>query len=209
MTTTGTDTAKCGKSFNRKVKGGAVKSYRCTKPKGHDTGENKTPHGLVQNRKEVNIPAGILTGGFETVPDTEYVALVQRERSAEQQIVDGHVQEAYAAWVEAGKPTKPQDSPRKRYLVPAEHVEGIRTMLHRAGDFHGKRVQVAPAVRHESGNMSVQFRVTDRTGKPSDIRNQDSGGIPEATLADLRKTAQEMGLSEEQVAQLVGKGSSE
>jgi hypothetical protein len=157
---------KCGAAFKRKVKGGKEAEYHCEKPKGHEGA-----HGKVASAKPVNVPLTALDS-FEAVPDTEYIPLVTHKRSDEQKRVDEHVRAAYEAWVGAGKPEKSADSPRKRYIVPVEHEDGVRTMLRRAGAHHNLRVQIAPAVRHESGGVSIQFRVTDkRQGeKPSEIR---------------------------------------
>lgn len=175
MTSTATETATCNKQFTRNVKGGAVKTFKCEKPKGHDTGEKKSAHGLVRARREVSVKAAALAS-FEAVPNTEFVPLVGRERSDEQKIVDGHVKQAHTEWTEAGKPEKVQDSPRSRYLVPAEDEEGVRTLIRRAADYLGYRVQIAPAVPHESGNVSIQFRVSDKkeAEKPSEKREAAS-----------------------------------
>lgn len=166
MTATATEVRKCGKPYDRKVKGGASKTYKCDKPTGHEG-----PHGRVMARKEIAIPLTILDS-YETVPDTEYVPLAGRDRDAQQVKVDAHVRQLHQDWIDAGKPVKATEGPRGRYLIPADQVDGVRILLRRAGDFTGLRVQVAPAVKHISGNMSVQFRVTDRKkdAKPSEIR---------------------------------------
>ena len=166
MTATATEVRKCAKPYDRKVKGGVTKTYKCDKPTGHEG-----PHGRVMARKEISIPL-VHLDSYETVPNTEFVPLAGRERDTQQVKVDAHVRQLHQDWTDAGKPSKPTEGPRGRYLVPADQVDGIRTLLRRAGDFTGYRVQVAPAVRHTSGNMSIQFRVTDRKrdARPSEIR---------------------------------------
>ena len=154
-------TKTCGKHYPRKVKGNTTKMFVCQKPPGHDEGENASPHGRVNAARVTEVPLTALAS-HEVVPETEYIPLVSHKRSDAQKKVDSHVQAAHRAWVEAGKPALAKDSPRMRYLVPAEHVEGIRVMIRRAGTHLNLRTQIAAPVQHESGNVSVQYRVTDR-----------------------------------------------
>lgn len=167
-TTTQVQVEECKRPYARKVKGGGTKTYKCNKPKGHEG-----PHGRTTNVAPL-VVAPATVDSFEFVPGTDAVALVTRERSPEQVRVDEHVRRAYDAWVAAGKPRAAKDSPQVRYFVTAAEVEDMRKMIRRGAEFHSKRAQIGPPVKHQDGRFAIHYRVTDRAEKPSEVRSQDA-----------------------------------
>ena len=122
--------------------------------------------------------ADLLALPMEDVPDDDMdVQVKEAVRDEAQKIIDGDVQAAYDAWVEAGKPESFNNSPRKRRMVAPENVDTVRHMLKRAGSFLDKRVRIAPTRTHVSGNSMIYFVVTDRLARKSadNGKTADSG----------------------------------
>lgn len=107
----------------------------------------------------------------EDVSDDELVPFRSRERTPEQQIVDADVVQLHNTWVERGRPSL-SGSPAKRYIVPPEHVAGVRKMLQRADRFVDVHVKIAPTVDHISGGKIVQFTARDRTARDRTAKPQ-------------------------------------
>lgn len=192
--TPNTEVKTCGATYKRKVKGGAEKEFTCGKPAGHTPAD---AHGQVTAKKPaVTLSAGVLDS-FEVVPDTEFVALVTRERSADQVKVDGHVKKNHTDWIEAGRPEDWGESPRARYLLPVEEVDGVKELIRNAAKFHNVKAQINQPVKHVSGNMSLQFRVIDLPG------SEKTDTPTESEIGWLRRFAEDFELSEEDVDKFV------
>lgn len=152
---------KCAGTYERKVKGGTVKTYPCAKSAGH---EGK--HGPV--RKPVTaaatVPMAVLET-FEAVPGDEIIPIRETDtvRSPEQVKVDGHVKSAHESWVIAGKPKSFNDSPRQRYrLRNRDEVQTVTRMLRKAERLHGNvHVRIAPVSQHRDGSLMLVWVATD------------------------------------------------
>lgn len=145
--------------------------------------EGKVDKEVKAKAKAKPVPASFLQA--EALPDGERPKYISgraaAERSPEQIRVDGHVKESHTAWIAGGKTEVLDGMPWKRYVVPAEHVEGIKEMIRAAARFHNVSVRVPTPSRHTSGHMSVAFCATDtRKRAPKDKdKSEDKPAVTE------------------------------
>lgn len=145
----------------------------CVKPVGHT--QEGTPAfeqygkghaSRLQTRKEYKpIPKNALNSlkPVDPTEEVEYgaVGAAASERDEVQQMIDGHVKDAYQEWVAAGKPEKFNDSPRKRYTFSPELEESFRAGLRSAGRLHSVSVRIAPAKRLDNGKVALYWTAQD------------------------------------------------
>jgi len=129
----------CGQEFT--VASG--KTVTCVR-EAHD---DKIKHSSRKTNKPSVLPT-VALATLEDVPETDVVTVTETTRDEHQTLVDAQVMDAHTKWVAAGKPKEFNKSPRKRYYLAPDEVDGARAMLRRAETLHGVRVRIAPAKHH-------------------------------------------------------------
>lgn len=125
----------------------------------------------------------------EDVPDDAPPVQVKEVVRGEFQAgIDTAVKQAHEQWVGKGRPGEFNASPRKRRVVPPEHVEALRDALRSAGRLHNVRVRISPAQATDNGMSAVYFVVTDRAERKSaattEAAPEESAGDKAAQAAD-------------------------
>ena len=130
-----------------------------------------------QYERKVLAPVPVEALRFEPVPaDAPPIQVRDSTRSEEQRTVDRQVWAAYQAWLRLPEPRPVEFNrmPRYRYVVAPEHADAVRTMLDRAGTFHGINVRKAPTKRHSDGSAIIYFSARARTK-----RNRNTEDFPD------------------------------
>lgn len=168
----------CGKLYERKVKGGQIKEYPCTKASGHE-GKCGRKRSDPVDTSSVSME---LLDTFEAVPGTEIVPVREAEviRDEKQLKVDAQVKSAHESWIIGGRKKSFNDSPRQRYRISnRKEGEMLITMLRRAERFLGDvHVRIAPISQHKDGYLVLSWVAMD--AKPKANGNESEAAKTES-----------------------------
>jgi len=105
----------------------------------------------------------------EVSPEIAKRSAPQRARDSVQLAMDAVVKQLHVRWIQANKPAAWGNMPKAQYTIPIPSVEGFRSIVRRAADFHGYAVKFGTPVAGKTPSDEpaeiIVFAVRDRRVK--------------------------------------------